>query len=122
MTQLTRRGLLAASAAGAAAFLLPATARAAVAGAAALSATTRVIEVNGKAATVMGLVNAQGRLGLTLDPGSRFRAELTNKLDIETIVHWHGQIPPNAQDGVPNTNPMLRPGETRASPISPRAR
>ena len=114
MTQLTRRGFLAASAAGAASILLPATARAAVAGAAALSATTRVIEVNGKAATVMGLVNAQGGLGLTLDPGSRFRAELTNKLDIETIVHWHGQIPPNAQDGVPNTNPMLRPGETRA--------
>ena len=114
MTQLTRRGFLAASAAGAASILLPATARAAVAGAAALSATTRVIEVHGKAATVMGLVNAQGGLGLTLDPGSRFRAELTNKLDIETIVHWHGQIPPNAQDGVPNTNPMLRPGETRA--------
>ena len=114
MTQLTRRGFLAASAAGAASILLPATARAAVAGAAALSATTRVIEVHGKAATVMGLVNAQGGLGLTLDPGSRFRAELTNTLDIETIVHWHGQIPPNAQDGVPNTNPMLRPGETRA--------
>ncbi len=114
MTQLTRRGFLAASAAGAASILLPATARAAVAGPAALRATTRVIEVNGKAATVMGLVNAQGGLGLTLDPGSRFRAELTNTLDIETIVHWHGQIPPNAQDGVPNTNPMLRPGETRA--------
>ncbi len=114
MTQLTRRGFLAASAAGAASFLLPATARAAVAGPAALRATTRVIEVNGKAATVMGLVNAQGGLGLTLDPASRFRAELTNTLDIETIVHWHGQIPPNAQDGVPNTNPMLRPGETRA--------
>ncbi|PQV56307.1 FtsP/CotA-like multicopper oxidase with cupredoxin domain [Defluviimonas denitrificans] len=114
MTQLTRRGFLAASAAGAASILLPATARAAVAGPAALRATTRVIEVNGKAATVMGLVNAQGGLGLTLDPASRFRAELTNTLDIETIVHWHGQIPPNAQDGVPNTNPMLRPGETRA--------
>lgn len=113
MTQLTRRGFLAASAAGAASILLPATARAAVAGPAALRATTRVIEVNGKAATVMGLVNAQGGLGLTLDPGSRFWAELTNTLDIETIVHWHGQIPPNAQDGVPNTNPMLRPGETR---------
>ena len=114
MTQLTRRGFLAASAAGAASSLLPAAARAAVAGPAALRATTRVIEVNGKAATVMGLVNAQGGLGLTLDPASRFQTELTNTLAIETIVHWHGQIPPNAQDGVPNTNPMLKPGEARA--------
>ena len=62
----------------------------------------------------MGLVNAQGGPGIVLDPGQRFRVDLTNGLDVETIVHWHGQIPPNAQDGVPNTNPMLKPGETRA--------
>lgn len=113
MTRLSRRGFLAASAASAASLLLPARARATTDGFA-LTATTRVIEVNGRAATVMGLLNTQGGLGLTLDPGQRFRTDLTNALDIETIVHWHGQIPPNAQDGVPNTNPMLKPGETRA--------
>ncbi|MGD9862704.1 MAG: multicopper oxidase family protein [Pseudodonghicola sp.] len=120
MTRLSRRGFLAASAAMAASSLLPARARAA-ADAFALRATTRVIEVNGRAATVMGLLNAQGGLGLTLEPGQRFRTDLTNTLDIETIVHWHGQIPPNAQDGVPNTNPMLQPGETRAYDFAARS-
>ena len=119
MTRLSRRGFLAASAAASASLVLPARARAAT-DSFALTATTRVIEVQGRAATVMGLVNAQGGLGLTLDPGQRFRTDLTNALDIETIVHWHGQIPPNAQDGVPNTNPMLKPGETRAYDFAPR--
>ena len=119
MTRLSRRGFLAASAAASASFVLPARVRAAT-DSFALTATTRVIEVQGRAATVMGLVNAQGGLGLTLDPGQRFRTDLTNALEIETIVHWHGQIPPNAQDGVPNTNPMLKPGETRAYDFAPR--
>lgn len=119
MTRLSRRGFLAASAAASASLVLPARVRAAP-DSFALTATTRVIEVQGRAATVMGLVNAQGGLGLTLDPGQRFGADLTNALDIETIVHWHGQIPPNAQDGVPNTNPMLKPGETRAYDFAPR--
>jgi len=119
MTQISRRGFLAATAATAASLLAPARVRAAP-DVFALSATTRVIEVNGRAATVMGLVNAQGGLGLTLEPGQRFRTDLTNTLDIETIVHWHGQIPPNAQDGVPNTNPLLKPGETRAYDYAPR--
>ncbi|PYF06931.1 FtsP/CotA-like multicopper oxidase with cupredoxin domain [Rhodobacter viridis] len=113
MTTLTRRGFLAATAAFAALPLVPARARAA-ADTFSLTATTRVIEVNGRAATVMGLLDAQGRPGLRLDPGQRFRTDLTNALDIDTIVHWHGQIPPNAQDGVPNTNPMLKPGQSRS--------
>ncbi|ETD83993.1 multicopper oxidase family protein [Rhodobacter capsulatus] len=113
MTQLSRRGFLAATAAFAALPLVPARARAA-ADTFSLTATTRVIEVNGRAATVMGLLDAQGRSGLRLDPGQRFRTDLTNALDIDTIVHWHGQIPPNAQDGVPNTNPMLKPGQSRS--------
>ena len=113
MTTYTRRGFLAASTAASVALLLPARVRAAP-DAMTLSATTRTIEVQGRAATVMGLVNGQGGHGLTLDPGQRFRVGLTNALDVETIIHWHGQIPPNAQDGVPNTNPMLTPGETRA--------
>ncbi|GHG94829.1 multicopper oxidase family protein [Pseudodonghicola xiamenensis] len=119
MTLISRRGFLAASAATAASLVLPARVRA-TPDSFALSATTRVIEVNGRAATVLGLTNAQGGLGLTLEPGQRFRTDLTNTLDFDTIVHWHGQIPPNAQDGVPNTNPMLTPGETRAYDFVPR--
>ncbi|WP_339108580.1 multicopper oxidase domain-containing protein [Thioclava sp. GXIMD4216] len=120
MTTLTRRGFLAASVATSAGLLLPARVKAQGA-AHSLKATTRTLEVNGRAATVMGLVNAQGTQGLTLAPGERFRVDLTNDLDMETIIHWHGQIPPNAQDGAPNTNPMLEVGEIRAYDFAPRA-
>ncbi len=80
-----------------------------------LTATSRVLDIDGRAATVFGLTNHLGGQGLTLDPGQRFQLDLVNDLDVETIIHWHGQIPPNEQDGVPNIGvPMLRPGEVRA--------
>lgn len=85
-----------------------------------LRATTRTIEVNGRAATVKGLLNSTGRPGLVLDPGTRFHVDLTNDLAEETIVHWHGQIPPNTQDGVSNTNLMIAPGESRVFDFAPR--
>jgi FtsP/CotA-like multicopper oxidase with cupredoxin domain len=38
---------------------------------------------------------------------------VTNKMDVETSVHWHGMILPNFHDGVPYlTTPPIRPGET----------
>jgi len=114
MNTLSRRGFLAASAATlASAHLL----RAAPARAAApftLSAASRTLDINGRAATVFGLAGPGGQ-GLILDPGQRFRVDLTNDLAVGTIIHWHGQIPPNAQDGVPDLPmPLLAPGETRS--------
>ena len=114
MSLLTRRGFMAASAASAAAFLVPAQVRA-QSTRLTLSATTRTIDVRGKAATVWGLLDANGRSGLVLDPGQAFAVDLTNALDAPTLIHWHGQIPPNAADGVPDLPmPMLQPGESRA--------
>lgn len=79
-----------------------------------LTAATRTLDINGRAATVFGLNNAAGGQGLILNPGERFNVRLDNALDIETIIHWHGQIPPNDQDGVPGAPlPALRPGEAR---------
>ncbi len=119
--ELTRRGFLAASAALAATTALPLRA-AAQAVPLDLAATTRVIDIDGRAATVMGLADASGRQGLILDPVQRFRVELTNALAEETIIHWHGQIPPNVQDGVPGMPmPLLAPGETRSYDFEPRA-
>lgn len=38
---------------------------------------------------------------------------VTNELDEDTSIHWHGIILPNAMDGVPKVNfPGIRPGET----------
>lgn len=34
--------------------------------------------------------------------GQRFGVDLTNDLDVPVTIHWHGQIPPDAPDGVPD--------------------
>lgn len=85
-----------------------------------LIAGTRTLDINGRAATAFGLENAAGGQGLILDPAERFRVALTNRLEEDTIIHWHGQIPPNAQDGVPDAPmPALVPGETRDYDFAP---
>ena len=117
---LTRRSFIATTALTAASLGLPRGAWAAAHKPLLLSATSRTLDIDGRAATVWGLVNTEGGIGLTLDPGARFRVDLTNALDVDTIIHWHGQIPPNAQDGVPDIpQPMLKPGEMRAFDYEP---
>jgi FtsP/CotA-like multicopper oxidase with cupredoxin domain len=45
--------------------------------------------------------------------GERLRVRFTNRLPIDTTVHWHGVRVPNAMDGSPGlTQPPVRPGET----------
>ena len=114
MLSLSRRGFLAASSATAASLILPARVRAQSARMS-LTATTRTLDIKGRAATVWGLMDGTGRSGLVLDPGQVFAVDLKNTLAEPTIIHWHGQIPPNAQDGVPDLPmPVLQPGETRS--------
>lgn len=121
MSPLTRRGFLATTAASAASLLLPSRVRA-QSSRLSLTATTRTIDVRGRAASVWGLLGSNGQSGLVLDPGQRFAVDLTNSLADPTIIHWHGQIPDNAQDGVPDMPmPVLQPGETRAYDFPARA-
>ncbi|MBB4065275.1 multicopper oxidase family protein [Gellertiella hungarica] len=112
---MKRRTLLKAGLAGSLASLWPVRPLlAADAAPATLKATTRTIEVNGKAATVFGLIGPDGRPGLVLDREQGFRVELTNSLSEETLIHWHGLTPPWDQDGVPDVpKPMLKSGESR---------
>ena len=98
---LTRRRALAAGAASLAA--LPAWHGAFAATPRALTAETRTIEVNGRAAPVFGLRQPSGESGLVLEPGARFLVDLANRSSEDTIVHWHGQTPPPSQDGVTDT-------------------
>ena len=119
MNTLSRRGFLAAGAAMLVYAHLPRIAAAQGAVPLSLRAATRTLDIDGRAATVWGLAGPAGQ-GLTLDPGARFRVNLRNDLDVGTLIHWHGQIPPNAQDGVPEMPlPMLAPGETRAYDFAP---
>ncbi len=117
----SRRAFLGASAALAASAAMPRRAFG-QGGGLRLTATTRVLDIDGRAASVFGLVDGSGGQGLRLDHGQRFTLDLSNALDVDTIIHWHGQIPPNAQDGVPDLPaPMLRPGEVRAYDFAPLA-
>jgi FtsP/CotA-like multicopper oxidase with cupredoxin domain len=114
MTPISRRGFLAASAALAAPLLQPRSLRAETS-LRSLRTTTRTLDIGGRAVSVKGILDDQGRSGLVLNPGEAFRVDLVNELDTPTIVHWHGQIPPNAQDGVPDMpQPALAAGERRS--------
>ena len=77
-----------------------------------LQATRRTLEVNGKAATVLGLLQPNGTQGLTTMVNDPFRVVLENKLTAPTAIHWHGLHPPNNDDGVPGvTMPVVRRDE-----------
>ncbi len=76
-----------------------------------MQAMMRSIEINGKAATMMGLQQESGQNGLSLQVNRPFDVLLENKLPVPTGIHWHGLHPPNSQDGVPNlTQPVIASG------------
>jgi len=64
----------------------------------------------GTAVTINGTV--PGPL-LRFREGDEAVLRVTNTLDEDTSIHWHGIILPNGMDGVPRVNfPGIRPGET----------
>jgi FtsP/CotA-like multicopper oxidase with cupredoxin domain len=87
-----------------------------------LTATTRSLDVNGKAARVYGLIGPGSKPGVTLGPGERFRFDLVNATEVPTIVHWHGQTPPWKDDGFPwPQTPSLPAGTSRGYDFVPLA-
>ncbi|GAB2174493.1 multicopper oxidase family protein [Dongia sp. agr-C8] len=88
-----------------------------------LRAVRRTIEVNGKAASVFGLIGPDGRSGIALDPGERFNLALVNEIDEALIVHWHGQTPSPDQDGVTDTGYVqpIAAGARQAYDFAPRS-
>ena len=118
MTTLSRRQLLTSAAATTVlgAFAAPLFAnRQALAGEHAptlLRAESRVLDINSKATKVFGLIQPNGNHGLQTEVGRRFRVRLENRIDDQTLIHWHGLTPPYQQDGVPGiSQPALRPGQ-----------
>jgi FtsP/CotA-like multicopper oxidase with cupredoxin domain len=85
-----------------------------------LTAGTRTLDVNGKPARVFGLTGPNGKTGITLSPGERFRVDLVNEAGTPTIVHWHGQLPPWKQDGFPwPQTPPIPAGDTGSYDYAP---
>ncbi len=79
-----------------------------------LKVVSRTLDINGKPASVFGLVGPDNKPGLTFTEGEKFQVALINKLNEPTIVHWHGLKPPYDQDGTPNAPmPLLAAGEIR---------
>lgn len=78
-----------------------------------LTAGSRTLEVNGRAAKVFGITQPNGTEGLYTEVGTPFRVELRNGIGQDTLIHWHGLTPPYQQDGVPGLSaPPVPPGGT----------
>ena len=100
---------------GAWAASLPASPQAAGTTPVALRAVRRSIEVNGKAATVFGLQQANGTPGISIREGSAFNVALRNETDQATVIHWHGLTPPFKSDGGGDTPlPLIAAGADRS--------
>jgi FtsP/CotA-like multicopper oxidase with cupredoxin domain len=79
-----------------------------------LRVVKRTIEVNGKAANVLGVLQPNGAPGLVLDADAPFDIQLVNEMDASTLIHWHGLTPPWTLDGVPdNPAALLEPKQSR---------
>jgi FtsP/CotA-like multicopper oxidase with cupredoxin domain len=75
-----------------------------------IQATKRTLDINGKSASVLGLLQPDGTQGITSVVNQGFRVTLDNKLSVPTAIHWHGLHPPNKEDGVPGvTQPVIGP-------------
>lgn len=101
--RLSRRNLLASMAATSALATLggPLSAATPVVAGTKLRIQYREIAVNGKSKKVFGIQQPNGKHGLILGSRDRFRVELANAINDPLVIHWHGQEPPAAQDGVP---------------------
>lgn len=72
-------------------------------------------KVNKAGKEVMGMTINGQIPGPTLDfiEGEYAVINVTNNMDVETSIHWHGIIIPNFYDGVPYlTTPPIEPGHT----------
>ena len=115
-TLLSRRAFVGGSLALAGSVALPRFALAQQSAPRTLVAERRVIDVLGKPANVFGIRAQDGKQGLFLPAGERFLVDLENQIGTETIIHWHGQVPDPAQDGVSDTGYVspLAAGKTRS--------
>ncbi|OGT30760.1 MAG: hypothetical protein A3E87_07340 [Gammaproteobacteria bacterium RIFCSPHIGHO2_12_FULL_35_23] len=78
-----------------------------------LNIIKKMITVDGKQATVYQIQQPNGTLGYEGVLGQRFNVIVVNKTSEPTILHWHGLIVPNNQDGVPYlTQKPIMPGQS----------
>lgn len=72
------------------------------------------VVVNGKKTELFRIEQPDGTWGYHGVKGEEFDAIVKNQTNEPTVVHWHGLILPNNQDGTPITQPLIPPGKEYA--------
>lgn len=75
-----------------------------------LIVTQKSIMIDGKKEPVYSISQPNGTWGYEGTKGQYFNVIVKNQTTIPTVLHWHGLIMPNNQDGVPDTQPLIAPG------------
>ena len=79
-----------------------------------LDIANKQVNVNGKNVEKIAINDSIPGPTLTFTQGEDVSIIVTNKLDEDTSLHWHGLLLDPAMDGVPGSNkfPGIKPGET----------
>lgn len=78
-----------------------------------LTISEKTMSIAGKPVNAMSINGTIPGPTLTFKEGKHAVIHVTNTMDEETSVHWHGLLLPNYMDGVPYlTTPPIRPGKT----------
>ncbi len=78
-----------------------------------LNVSGKKVYISGEEANALALNDSIPGPTLKAKVGDTLRVEVTNNLDIDTSIHWHGVLVPNNMDGVPYVNqPPIKFGET----------
>jgi len=78
-----------------------------------LSVGYKKVNITGQPTKAMVVNDSLPAPTLYFQEGERAVIDVTNKMDVETSIHWHGILLPNIQDGVPRlTTPPIQPGKT----------
>jgi FtsP/CotA-like multicopper oxidase with cupredoxin domain len=71
------------------------------------------ININGKPVKSMVINNQLPGPALEFTEGDFARIKVTNNMDVNTTIHWHGLLVPAEQDGVPYINTLpIKPNST----------
>ncbi|ARG97982.1 hypothetical protein B6N58_10100 [Legionella micdadei] len=66
-----------------------------------LNVVSEPIRVNDKQSSVFNIRQPNGKAGFEGVKGQEFNVLVVNKTNVPIVIHWHGLIDPNNQDGVP---------------------
>ncbi|MBU4295909.1 MAG: multicopper oxidase domain-containing protein [Proteobacteria bacterium] len=78
-----------------------------------LEIASQPVDITGKPTTAMTINGSIPGPVLRFREGDLARIHVSNRMDVETSIHWHGILVPPGMDGVPNISfPPIAPGAT----------